>query len=450
MIKKNTLKIIFVVLAIIFCVPVRATTNVYYSVGQNTTDHKTGTPTITISSGVATFSASQTATNMGVGDKVTYNTNVVAYISSKISTTQWNVITATGGTPSDISNSTVVSIAHAFSSLNAALTGASGASYLNTSNLVTGNYILNIPLYYDSGTDTTAVTVTGYTTGASNFVRIYTPYNTSTEVNQSQRHAGIWNNSLYKIIPSSNPFAATIEVAQSYTKIDGLQISPYNSSNRNGINVTADYVTVSNCIIKGGGSDNAGIRLDTGVNNAFYGYNLILYNLGTYGFYEGLAAGPFFYLYNTTIYNVPTSVTSYGSSLVAKNVLSYSSTNGFVGTYNVASSTNNASSLSNNVQGSSGRNSVTVSFVNAAAGDFHLLSSDTGVLNYGANLSSDPYLSFTTDIDGETRAGVWDIGADEYIDTTAPSVPSGLSASAVSTTHGTTQSRRAGSTRSTI
>lgn len=433
--KYTILKVILFVLAsFIVCLPAKAATNVFYSVGQNTTDHKTGSPTVTISSGVATFSVAQTATNMGVGDKVTYNTNSVAYISSKVSTSQWNVITATGGTPADISNSTVVSIAHAFSSLNAALTGASGASYLNTTNLVTGNYLLNIPVYYDSGTDTTAVTVTGFTTGASNYVRIYTPFNTSTEVNQSQRHAGIWNNSLYKIIPSSNPFAATVEVAQSYTRIDGLQISPYNSSNRNGINVTADFVTVSNCIIKGGGSDNAGIRLDTGVNTAFYAYNIIMYNLGTYGFYEGLAAGPNFYLYNTTIYNVPTSVTSYGASLVAKNVLSYSSTNGFVGTYNVATSTNNASSLSNNAQGINARNSVTVSFVNAASGDFHILSTDVGVLNFGANLSSDPYLAFTTDIDNETRAGTWDIGADEYIDTTAPSIPTGLSASAVSTT----------------
>ncbi len=44
--------------------------NIYYSVGQNTNDHKTGTPTISITDGVATFSEAQTAANMGVGDKI--------------------------------------------------------------------------------------------------------------------------------------------------------------------------------------------------------------------------------------------------------------------------------------------------------------------------------------------------------------------------------------------
>src|SRR3989339_1770310 len=77
-------------------------TKICYSVGQNTTDHKTGSPTITLSGGIATFSVAQTATNMGVGDQVTYNASSIAYISSKISTTQWRVITATGATPPDV------------------------------------------------------------------------------------------------------------------------------------------------------------------------------------------------------------------------------------------------------------------------------------------------------------------------------------------------------------
>src|SRR3989344_4190111 len=53
--------------------PASTPKSVYYSVGQNTNDHKTGSPTMSISSGVATFSVAQTATNMGVGDRVTYN-----------------------------------------------------------------------------------------------------------------------------------------------------------------------------------------------------------------------------------------------------------------------------------------------------------------------------------------------------------------------------------------
>lgn len=40
----------------------------------------------------------------------------------------------------------------------------------------------------------------------------------------------------------------------------------------------------------------------------------------------------------------------------------------------------------------------------------HIVSTDTGALNLGVDLSS----VFALDVDGETRTGTWDIGADEY------------------------------------
>src|ERR1039458_5999442 len=139
-----------------------AATNVYYSVGQNTSNHMTGTPTLTISGGGGTFSGAQTATNVGVGDAITFNTSTVCYISAKQSTTTWNLVTALGASCADVTGATVNSITHAFSSLSAAVggasPGASGSSFLNTKNLTTSSgYVLNIPCYYDTGSDTTAV-----------------------------------------------------------------------------------------------------------------------------------------------------------------------------------------------------------------------------------------------------------------------------------------------------
>lgn len=52
----------------------------------------------------------------------------------------------------------------------------------------------------------------------------------------------------------------------------------------------------------------------------------------------------------------------------------------------------------------------------ASANDFHLAAAATSasaVRDVGANLSTDPDLSFTTDIDGLARSGAWDVGADE-------------------------------------
>ena len=57
----------------------------------------------------------------------------------------------------------------------------------------------------------------------------------------------------------------------------------------------------------------------------------------------------------------------------------------------------------------------TVSFVDAANKDFRLSYADDSAQNYGTNLSSDPNLAFSDDINGHNRpfGSAWDIGADE-------------------------------------
>ena len=129
-----------------------ATQDVFYSVGQNTSDHKSGSPTVSISSGTATFSVAQTG-NMGVGDQITYDTSSVAYIKSKTSFTVWDVTTASGGMPADVTDKTVNSIAHAFNSLSSAVANASDSSHLNSSDLTASgaDVKLHLALYDDGG-----------------------------------------------------------------------------------------------------------------------------------------------------------------------------------------------------------------------------------------------------------------------------------------------------------
>lgn len=66
--------------------------------------------------------------------------------------------------------------------------------------------------------------------------------------------------------------------------------------------------------------------------------------------------------------------------------------------------------------------SKTVSFANASGADYHLSGADTVTRDTGTDLSSDAYLPFSNDIDGNSRpfGGAWDIGADEFTDFTAP------------------------------
>jgi hypothetical protein len=55
-----------------------------------------------------------------------------------------------------------------------------------------------------------------------------------------------------------------------------------------------------------------------------------------------------------------------------------------------------------------------VSFVAASLQDYHLAPADTGATGRGTDLSADPTLPVTTDVDGQLRQGYCDIGADEH------------------------------------
>jgi hypothetical protein len=99
--------------------------------------------------------------------------------------------------------------------------------------------------------------------------------------------------------------------------------------------------------------------------------------------------------------------TSYGNGVgyggnggVRKNCGAAACTTATLGTFGGAS-TNNSS--------------ATPTFVNAAGGDLHLSPSDTTWKDQGADLSADTRFAFSTDGDGATRSGTWDIGADEAV-----------------------------------
>ena len=401
-------------------------TAIYYSVGQNTNDHSvgsggatcstTGACTITIASGVATFNYAQTETNIGVGDKVTYNTTSVAYISQKISQTQWKIITATGGTPADVTGQTVNSIAHAFLSLTQAIgngtNGAGDSSHLNTSNLKVNNYQLNIPCYYDTGASSTSLTMaTGYITSLPNYIRMYTPTDTTTEVNFSQRHTGKWDNAKFAV-----DFNGAFNVNIPYTKVDGLQFN----LGSGGVVVFAasERVVISNNIVRSSYSAVYGIQVEGNASKEAFVYNNIVYGFasGIVRYYDG--AGRTLYAYNNTVYNCSTAGIRdmAGSSMVAVNNVVQNSTDGYTGIF-LAASDYNISDLAADAPGSHSKNSATVSFADATNSDFHLVSTDTAAKGAGTDLQHDSYFAFENDIDGQTRVNPWDIGADQFQDT---------------------------------
>ena len=147
-------------------------------------------------------------------------------------------------------------------------------------------------------------------------------------------------------------------------------------------------VTFTNCVTvgwTGSGATHHGFTKYPGTTGSVRFYNCVAHGCGV-----GFAGGP---------------------GAIAKNCGAASCTDGFSGAFD-AGSTNNASNVASDAPGTNPRNGVTPSFVGAPA-NLHLASGDTAWKDRGVNLSTDPLFPFSTDGDGATRTGTWDIGADE-------------------------------------
>lgn len=300
--------------------------------------------------------------------------------------------------------------------------------------------------------DTTAFTISGWTSDLTRYIRIFTPL--------SERHDGKYNTSKFRIewTGSASPANGGIVsiIGNDYVRIEGVQIksTPLADFDHRGVtlgdgNFTAANAWISHCIFtmdhsQAGGSWRYRAIVGNGINGGgtavTYIYNNLFHGLGDGG-YSGTIAGVFYdkrtvYFYNNTysgdatVYTNSMSViygqSAYGAispTLIAKNNLTVNmrlisdAGVGFSTSTFAAGTNHNAiddTSLGYTVTGGGNANdrlSQTFSFVDAAAKDFDLLLSDAGAKGFGVNLSADADLAFTTDIKGRTRGATWDIGA---------------------------------------
>jgi len=140
-------------------------TDIYRSIGIDTSDLNTGAATVGVSGSTATFSA-DLPLNIGVGDKLTYDGNT-AYIHGRTSASVYTIKSATGGAPVEIGAGEACTIHRSYSSLGAFESG-------EDQDLVANDRKMFGACYAD-GDDTAYVAFGGWTTDATRLIRIFTP-----------------------------------------------------------------------------------------------------------------------------------------------------------------------------------------------------------------------------------------------------------------------------------
>ena len=287
--------------------------------------------------------------------------------------------------------------------------------------------------------DTTAVTIEGWTTSATQYIKIWT------DPSESYRHNGTYQTGNKYRLEVSNSTA--IDFNEYHLRIIGLQIRITSVNAHDQVCIrnwntgwpSSGAIYISHNVIRGTNSQyvyHEGIGLWDQSSTGGSSLKFFIYNNTVYGFtpvagapwklwasgidFDANSGSSLAYMYNNTVAYCGNGCIDYGGSHVKIiNNIAYQCDVPFFTNGSWLSGTGyNATDGSTATGQSSDRTSQTFSFVDADNRDFHLQSTDTGAKGYGTNLSSDSDLPFSDDIDGQDRGGsgaTWDIGADEYV-----------------------------------
>ena len=424
---------------------------IYYSVGTDNT--ALYSDTASASTGVLTLN-SAAANNIGAGDEIREGANRY-YITGRNSTTEFTIqnSAANGGTPGDTNitfASTAITIFRTFNALTTAEAGSADANHLNTLDLVAGGFQLNWACYNDGAMDDN-VDINGWTTGAANYIRIFTPTNPN-EVGASQRHTGKAGTGfrIAQVIDLTlDNHHGAIWIRDDHIRVEGIEIDGSGMANGGtvfgilvdgSVAATADIRyshnivhDLSNSTVHDTGGRTAfGLECDQGdcriSNNIVYDIENISVNAASEARGISVSDGNL-WIYNNTVYKIINSgstdfargiVRSTGIATVTNNAVfdvdntSNSTECGFCGSMTQG---NNVSSDATAV-GPQNQTAYASYFLSITDGseDLHLLN-DSNTLwgSFGADLDSDPDLPVTDDIGGDARDALTpDIGADEF------------------------------------
>jgi hypothetical protein len=422
-------------------------TPIYRSVGpgkDTALASGSGANELTITGSLAEFTGT-IPDNVGVGDAIQYgNDTEICFIHGRNSSSEYVVKNSAGGIAVSTASDTTWSIYRAYTSLARAEGGNENDGLVDTledfdnwsggKDLVANYEQWNIACYANEATaEASNVTIDGWTTSTNTYIRIYTPVSLS-EVGESQRHNGKWDDTKYLLEVLDNYPENEITVREEFVRIEGLQILWANTWYSVGYGIrfsigSPSDVRISHNIIK---ADTSALAYTSGISIGDVDditikiWNNIVYGATSGGIVDGtyvLGGAPGnTYVYNNTVYNCGgTGIggrASSGRKITAKNNIVQNCGNGFNGDWGSGSDYNVSDLPGDTTGGSNDKAGVNVKFVDEVNDDFHLASSDTVAKDSGTALSGDDYIPFMYDIDGGTRpwGSKWDIGADEYTD----------------------------------
>lgn len=416
-----------ILLFIFFPVFLFGQTPIFRSVQPGITNALSATGgTLTISGSTATFSLAQ-PDSVGVGDAIQYDSDdngsidAICFIHGRISGTEYTVKNAAGAEPTAVTGDEDWDIFRSYISWANMEAGTENTGINDTvenfdagnRNIVTATEIWNVVFY--PGVDVTQVNWAGWTVSATYYVRFFTPY-LSSDVGRSMRHAGILTSQCYKIENAGSVFLdGTSTSGVVGFRFEGLQIEKLNGAG-SAINIRSSFTTgevrISECVIKvGTHGTNAieGINIGQGTRTVKI-WNNIIYTGNLVDAIDISGFGGSHYVFSNTVITPYRGIVQATVSVIAKNNIVQASNDGFVGTF--SSSDYNLSSLASDAPGANSINGTSLTFENSAGNDYHLNSADAAIA-IGTDLSGDANLSFTDDIDGDTRA-TWNMGADEF------------------------------------
>ena len=334
--------------------------------------------------------------------------------------TEFVVKAANGTDASDYGPVAVDSIKADYGSLSALEAGFEDSNHLNGS-LTATDTVLFATCYTRGAPDTTAMIIDFTSSGADNYFQVFTPTGGAESI-ASQRHDGKWDEEKCRLEVTGDD---SLYIAENYASVDGLQISSDGDANDEDCiyissQTSSNEIKISNCILKS--LDVDGTYYCNGLHVYDTEANLIAWNLICYGFVKGLYSNGIRIhtcstakIYSSTIQNCRNGIDGQGGTIDVYNCAVFNNTDDF---YHTAF--DNISFCASD--DGDGTHAVTPSnwsavFVDYANGNFHLKSTDTDLKDAGTDLSSE---GLWRDIDGDTRSGTWDIGADEHVSSGPP------------------------------